>query len=42
LGDGDLEGGVGPEFGVPAGLVEQVVVPGAQQHEVIRTFVVVP
>jgi hypothetical protein len=33
LGVGDVEGGVGEEFGVPAGLVEQMVVPAAEQHE---------
>jgi hypothetical protein len=33
-GVGDLEGGVGEEFGVPAGFVEEVVVPGALQHQV--------
>jgi hypothetical protein len=31
---GDLEGGIGQELGVPPRLVEQVVVSGAQQHEV--------
>jgi len=31
---GDFEGGVGEEFGVPAGGVEEVVVPGAQEDEV--------
>jgi hypothetical protein len=35
-GVGDLEGGVGEEFGVPAGAVEQVVMPGTQQHEVVE------
>ena len=33
-GVGDFEGGVGEEFGVPAGAVEQMVVPGAQEHQV--------
>ena len=36
LGVGDFEGGVGEEFGVPCGGVEEVVVPGAQQGEVPR------
>jgi hypothetical protein len=34
LGVGDFEGGVGEEFGVPCGGLEEVVVPGAQQGEV--------
>jgi hypothetical protein len=34
LGVGDFEGGVGEEFGVPVGVVEQVVVAGAEQHEI--------
>ena len=34
LGVGDFEGGVGEEFGVPVGGVEEVVVAGAQQGEV--------
>ena len=33
-GVGDVEGGVGEEFGVPAGAVEQVMMPGAQEHQV--------
>src|SRR5215218_10253797 len=43
-GVGDFEGGVGEEFGVPAGPVEQVVVAGAQEHEVVEAggAVVVP
>jgi hypothetical protein len=31
---GDLKGAIGQELGVPPGLVEQVVVSGAQQNEV--------
>jgi hypothetical protein len=31
---GDLEGGVGEEFGVPAGAVEEVVVAAADEDEV--------
>lgn len=34
VGVGDFEGGVGEELGVPVGVVEEVVVPGAQEHEV--------
>ena len=34
LGVGDVEGGVGEELGVPAGLVEEVVVAAAEQDEV--------
>jgi hypothetical protein len=34
LGVGDVEGVVGEEFGVPAGAVEEVVMPGAEQDEV--------
>jgi hypothetical protein len=33
-GVGDLEGVVGEEFGVPVGMVEEVVVSGADEHEV--------
>jgi hypothetical protein len=33
-GVGDFEGGVGEEFGVPVGAVEEVVVAAAQQDEV--------
>jgi hypothetical protein len=33
-GVGDFEGGVGEEFGVPAGVVEEVVVSAAEQHQV--------
>ena len=33
-GVGDVEGGVGQEFGVPAGAVEQMMVPGTEQHQV--------
>jgi hypothetical protein len=33
---GDLEGVVGEEFGVPAGRVEEVVVPGTQEGEVVQ------
>lgn len=35
-GIGHLEDGVGTQLGLPAGLVEQVVVPGAQQDEVVE------
>jgi len=37
-GVGDLEGVVGEELGVPVGMVEEVVVPGAQGHEVPGTL----
>jgi hypothetical protein len=30
----DLKGGVGEEFGVPAGRVEEVMVAAAEEHEV--------
>jgi hypothetical protein len=40
LGVGDLEGGVGEEFGVPAGAVEQMVMAGAEQHQVARASTV--
>jgi hypothetical protein len=33
-GVGDLEGGVGEEFGVPVAAVEEVVVAAAQQRDV--------
>jgi hypothetical protein len=33
VGVGDFEGGVGEEFGVPAGGLEEVVVVAAQQDE---------
>src|SRR5437899_2640764 len=36
VGVGDLEGAVGEELGVPAGLVELLVVPSAQQDEVVE------
>jgi len=36
VGGGDLEGGVGEEFGVPAEGVEQVVVAGALQGQVVE------
>src|SRR5215216_3877335 len=35
-GIGDFEGGVGEEFGVPAGPVEQVMMPRAQEHQVVE------
>jgi hypothetical protein len=41
-GVGDLEGGVGEEFGVPASVVEEVVVAGAEQHEVPHASQVCP
>src|SRR5918995_1701879 len=34
-GVGGFEGGVGEEFGVPAGAVEQMMVPGTEQHQVV-------
>jgi hypothetical protein len=42
VGGGDLDGAVGEEFDVPAGLVEDVVVAGAEHDQVARTFSVVP
>ena len=36
MGVGDLESGVGEEFGVPAGAVEEVVVAGTLQGEVVK------
>jgi hypothetical protein len=36
VGVGDLERGVGQELGVPAGGVEEVVVAGADEHEVVE------
>jgi hypothetical protein len=42
VGGGDLEGGVREEFGVPARLVEQVMVTDTDQDQVARTFSVVP
>jgi hypothetical protein len=35
VGFGDFEGGVGEEFGVPAGVVDAVVVAAAKQDEVV-------
>src|ERR671911_287702 len=35
-GVGGFEGGVGEEFGVPAGAVEQVMMPGTEQHQVVE------
>ena len=35
-GVGDLEGVVGQELGVPAGRMQQVVVPRAEEHEVVE------
>ena len=36
VGVGDLEGGVGEELGVPAGLVELLVMSPAEQDEVVE------
>jgi hypothetical protein len=37
LGVGDLERRVGEELGIPAGTVEDMVMPGADEHEVPDT-----
>jgi hypothetical protein len=41
-GVGDFERGVGQELGVPAGGVEEVVVAGADEHDVPRTLQTCP
>ncbi len=42
VGIGDLQGGIGPELGVPAGLVEAVVMARAHQDEVGHCSLISP